>query len=469
MRIFIHIAILIISAQSIDAAQDKMETLTKELQQNPQLFDEITIQAPDQPTDFQVELGKTTLTLPSGDQFDGFRFTAPKDSHSQDFTWYFNAPNEWGHWYISPVQGALTPAFKSWLDADNLYRRVDSASPVNRLRVLQTLGAGYFKDGSEYIIWFRHVEKGGGTKLTGRFIFNKIEKKNDYAELEKTLQLKPQAAPAQVKSLKSRGGKILLDKAFFKPSYAANRIDSVFFSIRQTKRMKGGFFITMQITVPPCDTEPSYAQIRKKYGAADFIQTSAEANRVRKHAGGDIDEEDDNSVTTYYYDYFGFEVATGDKKETVLGVVTHANNFSTLRNKSVDASYGQIPMKNLTVLHKGDQEVGRLYYFLEGGKKPLCTLEPPVGKYQQGQKILEYLGNKKWLWLTLRNDGSTARTIPFTQDLMNGKAQGVYSNGKPSFIAHYLNGVLDGKVIQYSKEGEITSESIFKKGQRIDE
>lgn len=469
MKIFMHIAILIISAHLIDAAQSQMDTLTKELQQNPQLFDEITIHDLNQPTDFQVELGKTTLVLPKGDEFDGFRFTAPKGSHNQDFIWYFNAPNEWGHWYISPVQGELKPAFQNWLNADKLYREVDGAPSDNRLRVLQTLGAGYFTDGNEYIIWFRHVEKGGGTKLTGCFIFDKIEKKNDYAKLEKTLQLRPQAAPAQVKSLKSRGGNILLDKAFFKSSYAANRIDSVFFSLRQTKRMKSGIFITMQITIPPCGTEPSYAQIRKKYGAADFIQTSAEADQVRKHAGGSLNEEDHNSVTTYYYDYFGFEVAAGDQTETVLGVVTHANNFSTLRNKSVDASYGQISMKNLTVLHKGDQEVGRLYYFLEGGKKPLCTLEPPVGKYHLGQKILEYLGNKKWLWITLHDDGSTARTVPFNQHLMNGKARGLHPNGKPSFIANYLNGVLDGKVIQYSEEGEITSESIFKKGQRIKE
>lgn len=245
------------------AQEDTIETLLKKIQADSGKFERIEVDDVDQTVDFNLKLGESVVTLPSGSKLDGFRFKAPKDVEDYDFVWYFNAPKSWANWYLCPLEGAFERSFTSWLDADKLYKQFDRSGEEKRIRTLQTLDAGYFEAGKEYIMWFRKMDEGNG-RLSGRLTFKKSEEKWDHPEIEKALKLRAMPLNAQVQELKSRGGKILLDKEFFDTSYAKNRIDNVFFSIRQTKRLKDGFFITMEISIPNCETSPSFTKIRKR-------------------------------------------------------------------------------------------------------------------------------------------------------------------------------------------------------------
>ncbi|MDP0490397.1 MAG: hypothetical protein Q7Q71_05045 [Verrucomicrobiota bacterium JB023] len=263
--------------------------------------------------------------------------------------------------------------------------------------------------------------------------------------------------------MKSRGGEILLDGEFFEKGYANNRIEDVFFNLRQTKRIKGGFFITMQTAIPTCNTDPSFNEIRKRYGEPDFVQTGSERNTLSKYSGNEAD--DDPNIVTYFYDYFGFEVNQSDPDSIVERVVTHAHDLSKIRPKDKEPSFAQISMKNLTVFSNNSEEVGRIYYFLEGQKEPLSIKEPPIGKYRRGNEVLEFLGDGKWKWTTYFENETVAHQIPFEEHRMNGKAEGYHSDGTPSFVAFYKDGVLDGKLVKYSEKGDILEETVFVNGQ----
>jgi len=445
-------------------AELTQEALVEVLQQNPSVFELIDTKEGEKPTAFRVTLGATTARVQDTYVLDGFRFTVPASAEGLDFVWYFNAPTAWGHWYICPVEGDMEGGFKTWLNADKLYATIDRVDEKQRLRILQTLDGEDFKSGQEYILWFRKVEEEGGTDLRGRFCFAPKDDDWGYDNIEEALSLKPMGLQHQVQNLESKGGTILLDETYFDREYAARQIDNVFLSLRQTRRMRGGFFITMEIACPPCRTRPSYAKIRAKYGEADFVQTAEETEKVLLHAGHDLEEED--SITTYYYDYFGFEVSSDDKKESVQRVVTHAIDYSILQPKDNGAHFESISMKNLTVFHKDYKEVGRIYYFLEGEKKPLCTQDPPKAEYKRGNEVLEYMGNGKWSWMSYSQDGKLARVVPFENHQMNGMAEGYHQNGEKSFVASYKNGMLDGAVIKYSQEGEETERTLFENGEQ---
>ncbi|MBF0197938.1 MAG: hypothetical protein HQL32_09515 [Planctomycetes bacterium] len=450
----------------VTAVELTQEVLVEAIQNNPSVFEKVDIEVGGKPADFSVTLGATTAKAQDTFIFDGFRFTVPASAGNLDFVWYFNAPESWGHWYICPVEGDMKPGFRRWLNADKLYSTVDVAEEEGRLRVLQTLSSDYFEPGRQYVLWFRKVKEKDGNKLRGRICFALKDDDWDYENIENALSLKPMGAHQQIKHLGSRGGEILLDKSFFDLGYAARRIDNVFFSLRQTRRMEDGYFIAMEIACPPCRTRPSYAKIRAKYGRADFVLTAKETEKVLLHTGNDLDEDADNSIVTYYYDYFGFEVSLDDKKEGVQRVVTHANDYSILQPNGKEAHFESISMKNLTVFHKDDKEVGRLYYFLEGEKMPLCTLEPPKAKYKRDNEVLEYMGKGKWLWRSYSQDGKLTRKIPFENHQMNGIAEGYYSDGKKAFVASYKNGILDGTVVKYSEDGKETERTRFEKGRR---
>jgi hypothetical protein len=259
-----------------------------------------------------------------------------------------------------------------------------------------------------------------------------------------------------------------LDRDFFEPGYAAGRIDSAFDSIRSTRRMAGGFFLTMQIAVPPCATTPSFTAIRKKHGGPDFTRDGAEEERKRKHAGGTPADEDDKDITRHYYDYFAFEVKTGAKEPEVLRVVTHGSDFSAVRPPAAGSSYASIDIENLTVFHQDGKEVGRAYFFLEGGKEPLFIKEPPAGEYRSGNQVLIAKGGGSWLWEARFPGGKLARRLPLTANRLQGKAVGFHENGQKRFTADYRNGELDGELVQFNELGQETSRDQFKNGERVE-
>jgi len=339
-----------------------------------------------------------------------------------------------------------------------------------RHRVLQTLSAGYFQPGKKYLMWFKQ-SKGVSTKLplSARLHFvDKPEDKWEHPELEKALSLIPKKADEQVRALDSRGGRILLDKRFFDKDYADNRIDSAFFSIRRTKRLKGGYFITIRTSVPSCGTKPKIKDIIGAYGDPDFIQTKKEANQVREHAGGDPDE-DDLDITTYYYDYFALEVSAKEKSGHVLRVATHGENFGAFSLTSPDPTFAQIGTRNLTIFKKGSKESGRLFYFDEGVKKPLVIIEPPTGTYHTEFVTYKYLGKGRWIKESTFRDGKTARVDHFKEHQLSGQSDFFYPSGSKRFTANYKKGQLHGKMIEFDEDGKILKEDIFKEGKKIEE
>lgn len=429
-------------------------------------FQEIKIAGDGKAADFDLKLGESTVKL-GEEQFDGFRFTAPEVPEGADFVWYFNAPGPWGNWYILPVEGKPGQAFRNWLDGDKLYEPFDKGGEKERVRILQTLRGDYFTKGAEYLMWFRKTSAGEDGSLRGRAAFAKkkdAEGSWDHDEIEKALKLKPAAVEEQVASLNSTGGLILLDKDSFEPGYAKERIDSAFFSIRSTKRMSGGFFITTQTFIPPCKTTPSFAAIVKKHGEPDFSRSGEEQAKRMSHSGGTPIDDDDKKVTVHYYDYFGFEVETGAKEPKVLRVVTQGTNYSKLRAPAKGASYAQADLENLTVFHQDGKEVGRAYYFLEGGKDPLFIKEPPAGAYESDGDVLTAKGKGKWTWESKFQDGKIARKMLLEDNRLHGKAEGFYPNGKPQFTAEYKKGELHGEVVQYDEAGKEQARRKFKDG-----
>ncbi len=434
-------------------------------------YDVIAPPRADIPVSVRVKLGETTSKYKDQSTYDGIRITAPDDVAERDFVWYFNAPQNWANWFIVPVTGDFEGGFRNWLNADRLYSDLDKPQENNRMRVLQTLDSSYFKPGAEYILWFRQVspKEDAATDLRAvyRFATRPADKKKwDHDSIEKALKLKDAPPADQVAELNSRGGRIMLDPQLFDPDDARSRIDNVLFSIRQTTHYNDGVFITMESSSPPCRRSPTLAAIREKFGSADFVQTVAEVKKVYKHRENDNDKGDDELVTTHYYDYFAFEVADSDPDGKVLRVKAQASDFSRLKPPATGGFFGLMPMKNLTVIYQDGKEVGRFYYFLEGGKEPLCIQEPPVGKYQNDDDTLEYQGGGNWLLLNTE-DGKLVRRVPFASHRMNGIAEGFYPDGKLRFKASYKDGELHGELIQYSEQGKIVDQRRFIDGQQV--
>ena len=273
------------------------------VQSNVSAFEETAVAGDGKTTSFEVTLGATTAVTKSGKVYDGFRFVAPEGSDMQDFVWYFNVVDAWSHWYLLPAEGEPKQSFRNWLTAFPLYEKFDREDEAGRFRILQSLAAGYFEPGREYIMWFNRETGKENSRLAGCFRFVEPKEDWDQDDIVEALGLKLQGPAEQVAHLGSRGGVILLDPKFFDANYAEGRIESVFFSLENTSRMRGGFFITTQTAIPTCNTDPSYAEIEAKYGSADFVRTDAEKERKMGN-----DPAAAGSTTTYYYDYFGFEV-----------------------------------------------------------------------------------------------------------------------------------------------------------------
>lgn len=433
-------------------------------------YDVIAPPKADIPVIVRIKLGETT-SKHKEETYDGFRITAPDDVSERDFVWYFNAPQNWANWFIVPVTGDFEGGFLNWLNADRLYSDLDKPQEKNRTRALQTLDSSYFKPGGEYILWFRQVSPDEGAAPDLRAVYRFVarpaaEGKWDHDSIEKALKLKDAPAAEQVAELGSRGGRIMLDPQLFAPEDASSRIENVLFSIRQTRHHSSGIFITTEMSCPPCRRSPTLAAIREKFGPADFVQTAAEVRKVYKRAGDDTRKDDEDPVTTHYYDYFAFEVAESDPDGKVLQVKTHANDFSRLKPPAVGGFFGVVPMKNLTALYQDGKEVGRVYYFMEGGKEPLFIQEPPPGKYENEGMILEYQDGGNWLLLTM-HEGKLVRRVPFARHRMNGIAEGFYANGETKFKASYTDGELHGEVIQYSEAGKVIDRRRFIDGEQV--
>lgn len=438
---------------------DVQKLLVEGVQTRTEIFEKIEISQADKATFFNISLGKSELEITEEAIFDGFRFIAPEGAENMDFIWYFTAPRGWQGWYLCPVVGEFKRSFQGWYDADKVYRDLDGDDFEQRLRILQSLPAGYFESGKEYVLWFSRQGEAVKESVRGALQFVPTQESWSHQEIEESLGLQPQKLIKQVEALKSRGGEILLDSEFFTPDYARGRIDSVFFSRRQTRQFRGGFFITMKIGVPNCTSEPSLVEIEKRYGKADFVQTARETKELTEYQGGEEDEDLDEAVTTYYFDYFGFEVKEGK----VVRVQSQASDFGSLREEAED-SFGVLSMKNLTTFYREKKEVGRLYYFRERDKQVLMVNEPPRGKYRSKNTLLEYQGDNSWVETKFYSDDRVASIASYRANLLSGASTGFYQTGEKKYEANYQGGQLHGKVTEYLEDGTVNRVREFRDG-----
>ena len=458
--------------QSAAAQELTQELLEEVVQGSGKVFRKVECPGDGEVKEVVLNLGEDSSVKGEGFHFDGFRFTTPANI-TGDFVWYFNAPTDWGQWYIMPSEGKPERAFRTWVDGDKVYQKFDELGETGRTRILQTLGQSYFQPNREYIMWFREVNEGGTKPQTLRatFAFAQREKEGEAGEhweaeeIEEALGLVPHPAEEQVAVLNSRGGRILFDQTFFTRDYGEDRIDHVFFTRRQTRQTRGGFFITMQIATPPCRTEPSLVEIQKKYGEADFVRSAVELKKLGR-------EPEDINVVTHYYDYLGFEIDSRDPEKKVLRVRAQANDFSVVNPEmeggaEKSATFHTISMENLTVFRTGGKEVGRIYFFREGDKEPNIIVEPPKGKYRRGVGTLEYLGDGKWDEKYWSEDEKMVRHFVYESHQLNGLSTGFRENGDPLFRAEYKNGLLEGELIEYSEDGAETK-TMFREGSRVE-
>lgn len=474
MRFLFSRKLLVAVFASFSALADAEEEMTKEsmargVRSNLAAYDEVK-QPREGPAMVRFKLGESVSEAREGWVFDGLRITAPKDMEGRDFVWYFNAPTAWGNWFIVPAAGDFEGGFKNWIDADILYRDHDKAQEKKRQRVLQTLDGAYFEPGRDYLLWFRRVEDDAGQDKEVRVVFDFVpkpadKKKWDADAIDKALGLKPAGVAAQVAHLGSRGGRAMLDESLFDANDARSRIKDVLSHIRSTSRLQGGFFVTMEMSCPPCKKTPRMADIVASHGPPDCVISGAERQRVSEHAGGT--PEKDDGMLLHYYDYFAFETRADDPEGRVHHVRTHASDFGALRVPEKSLFMRQVDLQNLSLFFQDGKEVGRLYFFLEGSKQPLVMQAPPAGRYQLDEEtVLESEGGGKWQWLSL--EGSTVtRRVPMEKNVMHGVAEGFYANGSTRFKAPYRNGRLHGEVVEMDENGKTTRKLQFRDGEQV--
>ncbi|MEO0795409.1 MAG: hypothetical protein AAFX93_09615 [Verrucomicrobiota bacterium] len=470
-RLLITASVLLLS--SISWADEEIPPYLKAIPENTDKFEEIDIVEVSKLVDFEITLGETVMAV-DGQQFDGFRFTAPPESDQLDLIWYFNVATNWSNWYLTPVEDTSKNSFKNWLNVIRLYDKFDQVQEPDRVRALQSLEKGYFVPGEEYVMWFRQRGEAEDNSLRGRIGFGQLpEDENwDFDNYEEQLALTPQPAAAQVEELGSRGGEIILDQTFFKPSEAEGIIDQLFFAIEMTSRYRGGYFVTVEST--SClVSHPNFAEIRAKYGDPDFTVSSAES--VAKHNHNPYPhredprepEVDDAHTITYFYDYFGFVVDADDPEGALIDIRAQASNYAKLRQSTEGKSFGAVGMQNLMAFYDHGTEVGRIYYFNEGSKMPMIIQEPPVGRYQLGLDFLEYLGDGQWRVTSETSGDKLAHDISFRDHRRNGDATWYYENGQPRGIGQYEDGVLHGAFKIYNENGELTETRRYEKGKHI--
>ena len=178
---------------------DVQKLLIEGVQNKTEVFEPLEIADLGKATEFSIQLGGTQLEIQEDAIFDGFRFIAPEGAEELDFVWYFTAPARWDGWYLCPVEGDFKRSFSNWLDGDKVYQKLDGADFKERLRVLQSLEAGYFESGKEYVMWFSSGADGKSEAVKGRLRFVKPQEDDwDHPAIEEALGLEPQPAEKQV-------------------------------------------------------------------------------------------------------------------------------------------------------------------------------------------------------------------------------------------------------------------------------
>lgn len=424
-----------------------------------------------------VPLNRAPEIFENGQAFDAIRFRAP-DKPGLDLVWAFSAPREWRQWYILPAEGDATKrGFKNWLNGDRAYVGFDCSlgNPVT----LQTLDADYFEPGREYLLWFSqnpHTPAPAELKLVLRFAPRPEGDKGwDNEAIEKALALETAPAAAQAEYFASRGARVLLDRDLFHPEDAKNQIDDLLFTRRQTEFTRGGYYMTIESTCPPCRSSPKFSDIVARHGPPDVTLTAALQNRLRAPgrdpADGPAAEND-----RHYYDYFVFETAAGDASGPVLRVSAQYFDTASARPAAVDSpgdtwTEATLVGRSFRLFFRDGREVGRYVDWDEPSALPVSVA--PAGEYLRhypsGEPMekLVHDGSGGWTYESRYRSGPVYRRCTYKANKLEGELTDLFENGRKRNEAHYREGLLHGYFGQWTEDGSLQGEREYAGGKPV--
>ncbi len=398
--------------------------------------------------------------------FDAVRFRTPKDP-GLDLVWAFVAPQGWRHWYILPVEGTME-GFQNWLNADRAYAgfTFDSERPLT----LQTLSADRLKPDTEYLIWFsqqNHVpDRDAPLQLALHFAPGKADHGDwDHEAVEQALGLVEAHATIQADFLRSRGARLLLNPDFFTADYAASRIKDCL-DTRRSTQTSGGFYVTMQIIIPPCDSSPLLSEIVATHGEPNLVLPGAQ--RVLFE---DKPDHETRATDLHYYDYFALEVNSSEPNPRVKRVVAQAFDTSAA-NAAIDGpTWGDVPLPgiDLRIFYIDRREVARVGHWgapdarLISGKIPAGTYTQtyPTGELMES---LTHDGKSGWDYVSHYRSGPVYRRSTLKDFRWHGLLTDYHENGRPRAELPFENGLRHGTLKQWDEAGNLLGEREFKGG-----
>jgi hypothetical protein len=415
-----------------------------------------------------VVLNQKPEVFDSGHAFDAIRIRTPKQP-GLDLVWAFSTAASWRHWYIIPASGEPKRGFKNWFDGDRAYIGFDG--DLKKPITLQSLDAAYFEPDSEYLIWFcqtKHTPEPATLKITFRFV---TPPKNDepwgLKNMEETLKLEAAPVAAQAAYFKSRGANILRDQELFHPEDAASQMDHFLFTRRQTELLKGGYYITIETSCPPCHGKPLLADITRKYGPPDCVLTVGDQNAVRSKDSNESAEYD-----RHYYDFFVFETDPADVKQRVVRVSSQYFDTTTAKpDNPTGSTWADIKLigTDFRFFYHNGQEVARYINWQMPGAK-LVSGDPTLGDYtltyDNGAPMekLRYTGKGNWLYASYYKSGPLYRRCTYLDGKLEGTLTDYFENGSKRAQVNYRQGVLHGQFQVWGKDGLIERDQTYADG-----
>lgn len=455
-------------AEDMEKAKQKM---AEGVRKNLAAYDVVKGSLEAGPVTVRTRLGESVSDAGEGEVYDGIRFTAPKDLKGKDFVCYSNGPETWYDRGIVPVSGNFDDESSIWENSDCLYQDLDRVEEKDRQRIFYTLSGSFFKPGEDYLLWFRHGEGDAKPDSELRAVIAFVKRPENQSVLkmdsiEDALKLKRATAADQVKFLKSRGGRAMLDKDLFDPMDARESIDAVMAAIRTSTQSNSLLSGEIGVTCSSFKKLPKMADVISRHGAPDCVITPGERKRVRDHNRNARNDENDQNLVQHIYDYIVFETEEDDLDARVKRVRTHAS-FGQLKVPEKGSYRRSVNVSNLTLFYQDRKEVGRMYFF-SGASEPLVIQEPPNGEYEDDKtSIYKYEGGGKWEWLSLK-EGKVEMQIPCANNMMHGVGETFNENGKVIFRMPYVKGKLHGELIEMDEKGEVVSRRAFRNGQQME-
>lgn len=423
--------------------------------------------AADTATVTTVILNQKTEIFATGHAFDAIRIRAPKQP-GLDLIWAFSTPPDWRHWYIIPADGEPKPGFRNWINGDRAYAGFDGdlQNPVT----LQSLGADYFEPDREYLIWFcqtKHTPEPAVLKLTLRFAPPPAGGKWDIKSIEEALKLQSAPVAAQAGYFNSRGARILRDTELFHPDDAAGQMDHFLFTRRQTEFLKGGYYITIESSCPPCHGSPLLGDIVRKHGAPDCTLSVRDQNAIRADDSGEPARYD-----RHYFDFFVFETDPADARQRVVRVSSQYFNLADANPaKKTGGTWTDVKLLGADVrfFYRDGREVVR-YVGWHSPESRLVSGEPRAAEYTTAypdgapMEKLVCTGKTDWTYESYYRSGPVYRTCSYVDGKPDGVLTDYFESGAKRAEVHYRHGKPHGRLRVWTEEGALERDQSYVDG-----